>query len=289
MILITGATGHLGTAVIEQLLKTESTDEIVVFARNESKAQKWKELGIEIRIGEFNDKDSLDLACKGIDKLLLITSNDENAYEQHKNVIDAAVHNNVNQLFYTSGALNHDIELSNIGPLKGSYISTENYIKKSGINYVICQNCLYYEVIPFFIGEEIYDNIISFPSGDGKASFASRREMGEAIANLIVRENKINSTVVLSSEASYSFQDIADILSDIRSERITFTSPHIDEYMDQLHQYGVSKEDAWFASLFAKIIINDEYDVNDSTLKQILGREPESIQEFLEKTYKKHK
>lgn len=45
MILVTGATGNLGSAVIEQLLKKKSPDEIVCLARNEDKAQTLRDKG----------------------------------------------------------------------------------------------------------------------------------------------------------------------------------------------------------------------------------------------------
>ncbi len=43
MILVTGATGHLGTAVIDQLLKHTSTENFVALARSEEKAKALKD------------------------------------------------------------------------------------------------------------------------------------------------------------------------------------------------------------------------------------------------------
>ncbi len=57
MILVTGATGHLGTAVIETLLKKESANNIAAFVRNESKAADLKEKGVSIRVGNYDDFD----------------------------------------------------------------------------------------------------------------------------------------------------------------------------------------------------------------------------------------
>ena len=51
-ILITGATGKLGEAVIKALLKKLPANEIVALARDEAKAADLKEKGIEIRLGD---------------------------------------------------------------------------------------------------------------------------------------------------------------------------------------------------------------------------------------------
>jgi NAD(P)H dehydrogenase (quinone) len=72
MILITGATGQLGTAVVKNLLKKTSANQIVALVRDESKASDLKEKGVNIRIGSYDDPALLDKAMQGIEKVLLI-------------------------------------------------------------------------------------------------------------------------------------------------------------------------------------------------------------------------
>jgi NAD(P)H dehydrogenase (quinone) len=70
MILVTGATGHLGSAVVTHLLKNTAADNILVFARDENKAKHLKGMGINVRIGTYDDISSLDLAMQSIEKLM---------------------------------------------------------------------------------------------------------------------------------------------------------------------------------------------------------------------------
>lgn len=59
--------------------------------RDAAKASDSKEKGVDIRGGSYDDTDSLDAAMPGIEKVLLIASNDEdNRLSQHQNVVDAA-------------------------------------------------------------------------------------------------------------------------------------------------------------------------------------------------------
>jgi len=92
MILITGATGKLGGKVIETLLKNKVLPyKIVALARDESKAAALKEMGVNIRIGDYDNRHSLDEAMREIDKVLLLSALDTNKLmEQHRNVVDAA-------------------------------------------------------------------------------------------------------------------------------------------------------------------------------------------------------
>jgi len=285
MILITGATGHLGTHVIENLLKTIKPENIVAFARDKKKAEKWSSRGLSVRIGDFDNISSLEDACVGVEKLLLVPSNDQNALGQHKNVIDAAIKNNVRHIYYASGSLNHYVEASQLGPLNDSYSATENYLKQSGADYTILQNCLYAETIPFFIGRDPINQGIYFPAGNGKCSFALREEMGEAIAKVIASEGHVNATYMLTGQQTYSFNDIATILGDITGKEISYYSPDENEYENQLREYGVSEGDIWFSSIFAAIIKNTEYDIYDLNLERLLGRKPTTLQEFLRKEY----
>ncbi|MEI3798295.1 MULTISPECIES: NAD(P)H-binding protein [unclassified Chitinophaga] len=212
MILITGATGHLGTAVMEHLLKSVNPDEIIALARDESKAAKWKEKGINVQIGDYTNIDSLISAFRGVDKLLLISTNSHDGLREHSNVVEAAKIADVPHIFYTSGALNQQVNPVNPGQMQDSYRLTDDIITGSGLTYTIFQNCLYAETIPFFIGEQVLDNGIFFPAGEGKSAFAKRAEMGEAIANVLTSAGHEGQTYLITGSKSYSFRDILEQL-----------------------------------------------------------------------------
>lgn len=285
MILITGATGHLGTAVIEHLLKTVNPDEIIALARNESKAAKWKEKGINVRIGDYTNIDSLISAFRGVDKLLLISTSSNDGLKEHGNVVTAAKAANVAHILYTSGALNQQVSSANPDQLMDSYRLTEDLITGSGLTYTIFQNCLYAETIPFFIGEQVFDNGIFFPAGEGKSAFAKRAEMGEAMANVLTADGHENKTYLITGGQSYSFREIAQMLSELSGKGITYTSPDPLVFKSQLKEYGVSEEDIYFSTMFAAGIKNNEYDVYDSTLERLLGRTPVSLKDYLKEVY----
>ena len=114
MILVTGATGHLGTAVIQNLLKNTSADQVAALVRDESKASALKEQGVVIRIGNYDDTVSLDKAMERIEKVLLIAGTDEEKrLEQHGNVINAAKNAEVRCVAYTSRNLKDRNTLAN--------------------------------------------------------------------------------------------------------------------------------------------------------------------------------
>src|SRR3954466_10336538 len=98
MILVTGATGPLGTAVTENLLK--DSQELRILVRDTAKV---KLKGVQIAVGDYDDDASLLAAMQGIDKVFLVSGNDiEKRGKQHANVIQAALTAGVKHIVYVS-------------------------------------------------------------------------------------------------------------------------------------------------------------------------------------------
>lgn len=175
MILVTGATGHLGSATISHLLKNTTANNIVAFARDENKAKLVKEKSIEVRTGTYDDSASLDRAMQGVEKVLLISGTDpQYRLQQHKNVVDAAKKAGVKHITYTSIAMK-DVETSAIKSFMKDFFLTEDYIKESRLTYTVLRNTLYIDGIPKFAGEKVFETGIYLPSGNGKVPYTLRR------------------------------------------------------------------------------------------------------------------
>ncbi len=285
MILVTGATGNLGNLVIENLLKKVPASSIKALVRNVDRAKSLEEKGVKVCVGDYTDKSSLVKAMQGITKLLLVSIESENTFADHKNVVDAAKESGVKHIYYTGGALNKNVTKSMLGPLVESYITTQDYIIMSGLTYTIFQNGLYAETIPFFIGYDAVNAGITFPAGEGKATFAIRSEMAEAISNVLLREGHDNEIYILSGSPTSSFDDIAKILSELSGKSVPYNNPQAEEYEAKLREYGVTENDIYFSSLLAAIIKNHEYDVTDSDLEKLLGRKPTELKMYLKETF----
>lgn len=74
MIVVTGATGHLGKAIVRNLIGRVPADDIVASVRDASKAGDLAASGVAVRVGDFNDADSLRTAFDGADQVLIISA-----------------------------------------------------------------------------------------------------------------------------------------------------------------------------------------------------------------------
>jgi NAD(P)H dehydrogenase (quinone) len=286
MILVTGATGQLGQIVIEKLLAKIPSNQIAALVRDANKAEHLIAKGVNVRVGDYQNCESLLAAFQGVEKLLLISSSDFNdRLGQHKNAIDAAVKAGVKHVFYTGVTMN-DINSSPLKPLLEEHFLTEDYLKASGLSYTFLQNSLYAEVIPMFLGENVVETGVFFPSGDGEVAFALREDLGEATANILVSEGHENQTYNLTGSEIISFAEIAAILSELSDESVSYINPENEVFEGALKQFGLPEGIIQMSVLFAAGIKNNDFNKTYDRLEKFLGRKPTSIKTYLKAVYK---
>ncbi len=139
-IVVTGATGHLGRHVVEQLLEKVPADQITAVVRTPEKAADFAERGVRITVADYNFPETFGLFSAG-DKVLLISGNevDRDRVAQHKVVLGAAKAADVALLAYTSapGTLT--------AALADDHRATEEAVLASGLPYVLLRNGWYHE------------------------------------------------------------------------------------------------------------------------------------------------
>src|SRR5439155_21512712 len=104
MIIVTGANGKLGRAVVERLLRLVPAERVGVSVRDLEKARELKERGVRVRRGDFDNAVSLTHAFEGVSQVLIVSSASlgETAVRQHRTAIDIARKAGAHRILYTS-------------------------------------------------------------------------------------------------------------------------------------------------------------------------------------------
>ena len=286
MILVTGATGQLGTAVIQTLLQKTSAEQIAGLARSAEKAVSLKAQGVDVRIGDYDDTVSLEQTMQGVDKVLLIASNDEDKrVQQHQNVINAAKKAGVGCIAYTSRTLKDPSTLEN--KLMEGHFRTEADIKASGLTYTIFRNVLYMDAVPQFVGgEKVFETGINFPTGQGRVPFALRSDLGEAIAYALVEADCKNQTYNLTNTESYSFGDVAAVLTKLSGKEVKYNPITKEAFAAGLKERGLPEVMAQRVVGFLVDIKNGQEDEVSPDMETMLGRKPVGLEEGLKTLFK---
>jgi NAD(P)H dehydrogenase (quinone) len=289
MILVTGASGHLGRAAIESLLaKQVDPAHIAALVRDKAKAADLAAKGVQLREGDYSDTASLEKAFAGVNKLLLVSSSDVQGdrYLQHKAVIDAAKAAGVQHIAYTSINSN-DRGNTRIPFIIDAHVQTEAYLQQAGVAYTILQNNLYADLIPAFLGHQVLETGIYFPAGEGRVAFALRTDMAAAAAAVFTTAGHENKTYAIAGNEAISFSDIAQMLSRISGKEIVYHHATPEDYVAELGKTGLPAEVAGFFASFAAAAVQNEFDTNNTDLETLLGRAPVSVEAFLAGVYGK--
>lgn len=287
--MITGATGPLGSAVIDSLLKRTSPKHIVALVRNADKAAGLAARGVEIRIGDYTDHASLVSAFRGIDKLYFVSGNDiAHRMPQHENEVQAAKEAGVRQVVYTSFQHKDETAASPIALVAKSHLRTEQLLKASGLVYTILQHGIYADMIPIFAGPHLLETkTLYLPAGDGKTAFAVRTDLAEGGANVLLDTTGRydNKTLVLTGAEAVSYHDVVKSISKATGLPIAYHSPSLEEFNTVLTAAGVPAEIIGIVAGFATAAKVGEFDKVSNDLEQLLGRKPVPTNEFLKAVY----
>ena len=286
MILITGATGHLGSATIDFLIqKGFPPNKISALVRTVEKGKTLKEKGVDVKIGNYNDTDSLSKALKGVDKLLLISGLEQDRLQQHKNVIDAAKENGVKHIVYTGVAIT-DFKSSAVKSFLDDHFQTEDYIKNNGFKYTFLRNSLYSDAVPMFAGEKAVETGIFLPAGDGKVPFVYRKDLAEGTALVLTQDGHENKTYNFTGGQLYSYEDVAHVLTELSGKEVIYNDVNTAEFPEMLKKLGVPEEAIFIAAGFTEDVKNHLYEIKSIDLEMILGRKSTALKPALKTIYK---
>lgn len=274
---VTGATGQLGRLVVEKLKTQGQGSQIVALVRDPAKAA---DLGVETRLADYDKPDTLDAALVGIDRLLLISSNDLSMpglrAKQHAAVIAAAKRAGVKLLAYTS--LLHADRWTL--PFADDHKATEKTLKESGIPFIILRNGWYTENYTAFLNGVLKAGILYSSSEDGKISWAPRRDYAEAAAVAISGEGHAGKIYELAGDDAETLRDLVAELSQQTGADLRYEGLSENEHFAVLAKAGIPE--IWASMIvlpevyaIAKGLLMD----NSHTLSTLIGRPTTTLEQ----------
>ncbi|WP_339827081.1 SDR family oxidoreductase [uncultured Parasphingorhabdus sp.] len=228
-IAVTAVTGQLGTEIANSLSGMNTGEPVIGLARTPEKA---KGMDIEVRAGDYNNRDQLEQSLSGVDTVLLVSgmAAPDDRIEQHRNVISAAGAAGVKKIVYTSiqGA-EKDTAFS---PIVQSNRQTEADIRASGLVWAIGRNGIYIEPDVEYIETYKARGEIANCAGDGKCGYTNRPELAYAYACMLTGSKHDGQTYNLHGELLTQAQ-LAQYLNRTFGTQLQYRSMSVAEYCEE--------------------------------------------------------
>ncbi|MRK00898.1 NAD(P)H-binding protein [Aeromicrobium sp. S22] len=277
-IAVTAATGHLGSLVVSSLLDRVPAAEIVAVVRDRDKAQPLADRGVDVRVADYTDAGSFDSALAGVDRLLLISGTDfGDRRAQHAGIIDAAAHNGVSLVAYTSAPAADTSTL----PVAPDHLATEQYLAQSGIDHVLLRNGWYHEnYLPTLETARQTGSVLT-SAGDGRVSSAARTDLAEAAAVVLTTDEPLKPVYELGGDVAWSQAELASTIGDVLGSPVSVAQVQPEEQAAILAEAGVPPFWADFAVSTDASIRDGELEVAGNELSTLIGRPTTPLAETL--------
>jgi len=283
MILVTGATGHLGRLVVEGLLEKLPAQKIAVAVRDPEKAQALAARGVQVRRADYSQPDTLSAAFQGVEKVLLISSSEVGQrVAQHRAVVEAARKAGVRLLAYTSILRADTSSLA----LAAEHKATEQLIRDSGLPFVFLRNGWYIENYTANLAPALAHGAIVGSSGEGRVAAATRADYAAAAVEVLTGSGHENKVYELGGDTPFSLSELAAEVSRQTGKAIVYKNLPPEQYQGVLVGAGLPAG-------FAQVLVDSDLgaargELNDSTgeLSRLIGRPTTRLPDALSATLK---
>jgi NAD(P)H dehydrogenase (quinone) len=267
---ISGASGHLGSAMVRELEARVGSGNVVAISRTPDKVTSR---GVETRVGDFDRPETLAEAFRGIDKLVVIPTMGPPASKQATTAIASAVAAGVGHISYLSGVGTRFAEPPH---LWHSYFVPEQALMRSATQWSILRMAFYAESFldraKMSLARGVYASSSSVP-----VNFVAREDVAAAAAGLIATEGHHGAIYNATGPEALDGAARAAVVAKATGKPFAFTQMSREQLLGGLEAAGLpppvinavaSIEDMWAKGAF---------DITTGDVARLAGRPPRRL------------
>ncbi|MGC4798164.1 NmrA family NAD(P)-binding protein [Micromonospora saelicesensis] len=281
MIVVTGATGQLGSQIVDRLLDRLSPDVVGVSVRDVDRAAGLAERGVRVRAADFTDPATLGHAFEGADKVLIVSAaiRGPGAFVANRAAIDAARAAGVNRILYTS---HQAASRDSLFAAQPTHAATEEHLAGLGVPFTALRNGFYASTLSFSIGTALETGQLVAPA-DGPVSWTAHADLAEAAAVALTDDGVLDGvTAPLTASEMLDLEAVAAILSDITGRTVERVVADDDQWRASAIERGMPAAAADFTLGLYRAAREKEFAVTDPTLEAVIGHRPTPVRTVLE-------
>jgi len=277
MILIAGATGTVGRAVLDEVRKTKSPAKAMY--RSADDAKKAPE-GVPSVIADFADKASMRRALEGVETIFLVCSPVPQLVELESNAIEACKESRVKHVVLNSATGAEDYPKS----FPSWHRAVEDKLKASGLGYTILRpNSFMQNIVAFNAPSIRAQGVFYAAMGTAKLSFIDVRDVGAAAAKTLTSPDAhAGKTYELDGPEAVDYAEVAERISRVTGRSVRYLNIPEEAQRKAMLEMGLPE---WQVTALLDLqqyysVLGKGGEVND-VLARLLGRAPNTLEQFL--------
>jgi uncharacterized protein YbjT (DUF2867 family) len=271
MILVTGATGTVGSEVVRQLVAAGERPR--AFVRDLAKARQRLGGQVEHVVGDLDRRETIEAALTGVDGVFLITTQSSRQPEWEQAVIQAAMRAGVDQLVKLSVFRADTQATLQVARQHGQ---AERALAQSGLAGTIVRPVFFMQNL---LGM-VHDGAIATAAGDGRVAMVDVRDIADVAVAALTSRGHAGKIYTLTGPEALGFDDVARILSRQTGGEIRHVRVPPDKVRVALQGRGVA---AWFADDMAKLhgmLAAGYEEIVTGDVHRVTGRPPHTLAQF---------
>ena len=274
MIVVTGAGGHVGGLVAEEL--AASGEPMRLLVRDPARAPQLP--GAEIVHADYGDPSSLDAALQEGDRVFMVSMHEGpvRRMELHRSFVEAASRNRVAHVVYLS--------FVNAGPAAAfiharTHGATEHALEEAGLPWTAIRNGMYADDIAGWFDP---DGVAREAGGDGRMSFSYRPELAKAIA-VTLREPGHEGIYNVTTPESVTLGELARLAGQVTGKPYRYEPATDEEWAERWRALGRVGWELEAGQTSYEALRGGELDVVTDDYRRLTGEEPLTIVELIER------
>jgi NADH dehydrogenase len=285
MILVAGATGDLGGAIVRRLLADGKPVRALV--RSADRGEPLRRAGAEVAIGDLKDSSSLAAACRGVDTVITTANSARRGgddtpqsvdAEGNRNLIDAATAAGVGQFIFVSAL---GASPASPVPFLAAKGRTEEYLRASGLPYTIVSPTAFMEVwTSRLVGAPARAGRPVTLVGDGRRrhSFISAADVASFVVAAVGHPAASNAHLVIGGPEAISFRDVVAIYERVLGRTIEVRSVAPGEPIPGVPEpvWGIAASFDTYDSIIDMTETARTFGVRPTPLEEVVRREAQT-------------
>jgi len=278
MILVTGAAGKTGKAVIKALAAKSASVRALI--RRPEQTAELKALGAaEVILGSFEDAHSLSLAATGARAIYHICPNvSRDELNIARAVTAAALGQNVKRFAYHS-VLHPQIEAM---PHHWAKMRTEEMLLAADLDLTILQPAAYMQNLLGAWRGIVEDGVLRVPyPADTRLSLVDLDDVAEVAARALTEDGHVGATYELVGTAPLSQTEIATAIGAVLNRDISVEAESVETWEARVRASGMGEHQRVTLAAMFRYYAQHGLIGNPWTLRWLLGRTPNDLARFV--------